>query len=60
MIGKQIEEENEKAENFLERKNHYIQLLEQKIDERFNQEAQIREEIGNKLLSIIDDKFNAL
>ena len=45
MIGKQIEEENEKAENFLERKNHYIQLLEQKIDERFNQEAQIREEI---------------
>ena len=60
MIGKQIEEENEKAENFLERKNHYIQLLEQKIDERFNQEAQIREEIGNKLMSIIDDKFNAL
>ena len=60
MIGKQIEEENEKAENFLERKNHYIQLLEQKIDERFNQEAQIREDIGNKLISIIDDKFNAL
>ena len=59
MIGKQIEEENEKAENFLERKNHYIQLLEQKIDERFNQEAQIREEIGNKLFNIIDDKFNA-
>ena len=60
MIGKQIEEENEKAENFLEKKNHFIQLLEQKIDERFNQEAQIREEIGNKLLTIIDDKFNAL
>ena len=34
--------------------------MEQKIDERFNQEAQIREEIGNKLFSIIDDKFNAL
>ena len=60
MIGKQIEEENEKAEVLLERKNHYIKLLEDKIDERFNQEAQIREEIGNKLLNIIDDKFNAL
>ena len=32
MIGKQIEEENEKAENFLEKKNHFIQLLEQKIE----------------------------
>ena len=60
LIGKQIEEENEKAANFLERKNHYIKVLEQKIDERFNQEAQIREEIGNKLFTIIDDKFNAL
>ena len=60
MIGKQIEEENEKADVLLERKNHYIKLLEQKIDERFDQEAQIREEIGNKLLNIIDDKFNAL
>ena len=60
MIGKQIQEENEKAENFLEKKNHYIQILEQKIDERFNKEAQIREEIGNKLMAIIDDKFNVL
>ena len=60
LIGKQIEEENEKAANFLESKNRYIKILEQKIDERFNQEAQIREEIGNKLFSIIDDKFNAL
>ena len=60
MIGKQIEEENEKATNFLEKKNQYIHTLEQKIDERFNQEAQIREEIGNKLMSIIDDKFNVL
>ena len=38
----------------------FISLLEQKIDERFKQEAQIREEIGNKLLSIIEDKFNSL
>ena len=47
MIGKQITEENEKAQNFLEQKNRFITLLEQKIDERFKQEAQIREEIGN-------------
>jgi len=60
MIGKQITEENEKAQNFLEQKNRFITLLEQKIDERFKQEAQIREEIGNKLLSVIDDKFNSL
>ena len=60
MIGKQIEEENEKAKNFLDRKNHFIALLEQKIDERFKQEAQIREEIGNKLISVIEDKFNSL
>ena len=60
MIEKQIDEEGQKAENLLESKNHYIKLLEQRITERFNQESQIREEIGKKLLTIIDDKFNAL
>lgn len=59
-IQKQIEDENTKAESLLESKNHYIKLLEQKIYERFNQESQVREEIGKKLFSIIDDKFNAL
>jgi hypothetical protein len=44
----------------LENKDHYIKLLEQKIFERFNQETSIREEIGKKLLTIIDDKFNSL
>ena len=60
MIDKQIDEETQKAENLLESKNHYIKLLEQRIIERFNQESQIREEIGKKLLTIIDDKFIAL
>ena len=60
LIGKQIEEENEKAANFLEKKNTYIKTLEQKIDERFTQEAQIREEMGAKLLNIIEDKFSSL
>ncbi len=41
-------------------KANFMKTLEIKIFERFNQEQQIREEIGKKLLSIIDDKFNAL
>ena len=49
LIGKQIEEENERAANFLDKKNNYIKILEQKIDERFNQEAQIREEGDDNL-----------
>ena len=60
LIGKQIEEENERAANFLDKKNNYIKILEQKIDERFNQEAQIREEVGSKLLNIIEDRFSSL
>lgn len=59
-IQKQLEEENQKAEALLENKNHYIKLLEGKIFERFNQESAIREEIGKKLFTIIDDKFNVL
>ena len=55
-----MEDENQKAESLLENKNHYIKLLEQKIFERFNQESQIREEIGKKLFTIIEDKFNSL
>lgn len=44
----------------MENKNHYIKLLEQKIFERFNQEAQIREEMSKKLFAVIDDRFNSL
>lgn len=60
MIAKKIESENQKSQDLLERKKPYIKLLEQKIYERFNQESQIREEIGKKLLTIIHDKFNSL
>jgi hypothetical protein len=44
----------------LENKNHYIQLLESKIFDRFNREAQIREDMSKKLFSVIDDRFNSL
>lgn len=59
-IQKQLDEEHHKSESLLENKNHYIKLFEHKIFERFSQESQIREEIGKKLLTIIDDKFNSL
>jgi hypothetical protein len=44
----------------LDIKNHYIQILESKIFDRFNREAQIREEMSKKLFTVIDDKFNTL
>ena len=59
-IVKQIDEENEKTETLLESKNLYIKVLEQKIFDRFEQEALIRKEIEKKLLTLIEDKFSAL
>jgi len=59
-IQKQIEDEREKTHNLMEAKNHYVKLLESKINERFSQEAEIRKEIERRFASIIDDKFNAL
>lgn len=44
----------------LNEKTNYIKQLESKIFERFNKEQQIREEIGKKVLTLIDDKFNGL
>jgi len=59
-IQKQIEDEKQKTESLLESKNHYIKVLENKIFERFDQEAQIRKEIEKKLFALIEDKFNSL
>ena len=44
----------------MEAKNHYVKVLEGKINDRFNQEADIRKEIERRFVSIIDDKFNSL
>ena len=44
----------------METKNHYVKILEGKINERFSQEGEIRKEIERRFTSIIDDKFNAL
>ena len=60
MIRKQLEEEKDKGAIIVEKENNFIKLLEQKIDERFAQESQILEDIGNKLSNMIFEKFNAL
>jgi hypothetical protein len=44
----------------MDAKNHYIKVLESKINERFNQEAEIRKEIERRFVGLVDDKFNAL
>ena len=59
-ITKQLDEEVNRNDLLMDSKNNYIKNFENKIMERFHQEAQIREEIGKKLFSVIDDKFNAL
>jgi hypothetical protein len=44
----------------MEAKNHYVRVLETKINERFNQEAEIRKEIERRFSALIEDKFNSL
>jgi hypothetical protein len=44
----------------MDAKNHFVKVLENKINERFNQEAEIRKEIERRFLALIEDKFNAL
>lgn len=41
-------------------KNQYIKILESKIFERFEQEAELRKEIERRFSSLIDDKYNSL
>lgn len=59
-IQKQIEEDRSKSESLMEAKNHFVKVLETKINDRFSQEAEIRKEIERRFTSLIDDKFNAL
>lgn len=37
-----------------------MKVLENKINERFNQESELRKEIERRFTVLIDDKFNAL
>ena len=49
-----------KFDSFTEQKNSYIKVLENKINERFNQESELRKEIERRFTVLIDDKFNSL
>jgi hypothetical protein len=44
----------------MEAKNHFVKILESRINDRFSQEAEIRKEIERRFTSIIEDKFNSL
>jgi hypothetical protein len=59
-IQKQIEDERQKTDSLMDAKNHYVKVLESKIYDRFNQEADIRKEIERKFSNLIEDKFNSL
>ena len=48
-----------KFDSFTEQKNSYIKVLENKINERFNQESELRKEIERRFTVLIDDKFNS-
>lgn len=49
-----------KFDSYTEQKNSYIKVLENKINERFNQESELRKEIERRFTVLIDDKFNSL
>ena len=59
-IQKQIEDERAKFDSYNEAKNNYVKVLENKINERLNQESDLRKEIERRFSILIDDKFNAL
>ena len=59
-IQKQIEDERAKFDSYTEAKNNYVKVLENKINERLNQEIDLRKEIERRFSILIDDKFNAL
>ena len=59
-IQKQIEDERAKFDSYTEAKNNYVKVLENKINERINQESDLRKEIERRFSILIDDKFNAL
>ncbi len=59
-IQKQIDDERQKSEAQIEAKNQHIKILENKIYDRFTQEAEIRKDIERRFSNLIDDKFNAL
>ena len=59
-IQRQIEADRTKSETLVEEKNKYIKTFEARINDRFNQESEIRKEIERRFVNLVEDKFNAL
>ena len=59
-LANQFEQEKLKDEHYLEKKMNYIKILENKINERFDEERTKREETEYRIFNIINNRFNIL
>ena len=59
-VVKEIEEDRQIFEQNYENRTQYIRMLEFKIMERFEDEAQARSETDRRLVGLVDDRFNVL
>ena len=59
-LSNRFEEEKLKLQYYEETKMNYLKVLEQKINEKFEDERTKREEIEYKIFSLINNKFNSL
>ena len=59
-LSNQFEQEKLKDEHYLEKKMNYIKILENKINERFDEERAKREESEYRIFNIITNRFNIL
>jgi len=60
MLGQMIEEHKQDKEQLAEMKALEIKTLEQKVFERFDQEAAARKELEKRVLALADLKVNGL
>jgi len=59
-LSNQFEQEKLKEEHYSEKKMNYIKLLENKINERFDDERAKREDAENRIFTLINNRFNIL
>ncbi len=59
-IIQQIEEDKQKYESSYESRTQYITMMEFKLMEKFDSEAQERVDVERRLTSLVDEKFSLL
>ena len=59
-LSNQFEQEKLRDEHYSEKKMNYIKILENKINERFEDERAKREEIEFRIFNTINNRFNLL